>query len=328
MQSVTEATSNWLSLPLIILVSAVVALSIYFLMRRRRSSVPGKVPVFVWVVFVWIPWAFMTTMFVVTISSTSIETPAAMVIDGDSMRARVPRESFPLDRWEVEIDDSWSKWKAYDNSIEQAGVIPTRPAEKSWVGTPGSTYDSVSRSQIYVGHSAAAIDAATALRQAREAASDGILRSLANHYWTTAYEQHRGQLPLSQDDLTRLAKDVIYRKLDSLLVDKYEEVLPRPLGKVYRTAVKVKVEGATLQQLTDEFVTEVHGTQVEADAKRRDLVGTSISAAALALVILVLYFFLNAGTKGYFAWPLRLISLCLLLAIYAGWFYLKGWSWI
>ena len=123
----------------------------------------------------------------------------------------------------------------------------------------------------------------------------------------------------------RIATQVIYRQFDSLVLDTYEEVLPRPLGTVYRAAVKVAGNPTTLHHLTDEFITEVHGLRVDAEAKRRDLVSTSISAAALALVILVLYFFLNAGTKGYFAWPLRFISLTVLLAIYAGWFYLKGW---
>jgi hypothetical protein len=42
-------------------------------------------------------------------------------------------------------------------------------------------------------------------------------------------------------------------------------------------------------------------------------------------VAFLLYAFLNAGTKGHFAWPLRIISVATLLVVYLGLMYLKGW---
>jgi hypothetical protein len=42
-------------------------------------------------------------------------------------------------------------------------------------------------------------------------------------------------------------------------------------------------------------------------------------------VVFLLYSFLNAGTKGHFAWPLRIVSIGTLIVLYLGLMFLQGW---
>ena len=317
MNSVTETSQSWFGLPLLILVSAAVALVVYFVVRRPGSSNNKRAAP--WAIFILVAFAGVAAALLLGVAIGPVDLPAALQVGGESVRHA--SKPLPVQRtecaWQVPASDSRSKWEAYESSIEQAGILPNRPAEKSWVANPTDNRR--------VGYSVPTVTSEEAMRQARDDAANNVLASLARSYWIHGYQQHGDKLPLPVNDMNLLGKRVIDRNFDGLLVDTYEETIARLLGTVYRAAVQIRVDSKILDHLTDALITEIHGSRVDATAKRRDLISTSISAAALALVVLVLYFFLNAGTKGYFAWPLRFLSLSLLLAIYAGWFYLKGW---
>jgi hypothetical protein len=94
---------------------------------------------------------------------------------------------------------------------------------------------------------------------------------------------------------------------------------------VHRAAILVKVDAGSLGPLVERFKGSIVGALESERVERRQIVVTIASALGLALVVFLLYAFVNAGTKGHFAWPLRIISLGTLLALYLALMYFQGW---
>jgi len=107
--------------------------------------------------------------------------------------------------------------------------------------------------------------------------------------------------------------------------ERFDETIRRDYGKVYRSAVLIRVDEKRLQHLIEDLLGDLEAGTVEKFARRRGILRTTGAGLALALVVILLYFLFNAGTKGYFAWPLRVLSLGSLIVLYVGMFYLKGW---
>lgn len=135
----------------------------------------------------------------------------------------------------------------------------------------------------------------------------------------------------SRDSLEGVAawcNEVAQRHLRSgqiSIEERFDETLRRDYGDVHRSAVLIRVDDQRLQHLAEELRLDLEVGAVEKFAQRRELLRTTTAGLALALVVILLYFLFNAGTKGYFAWPLRILSLGSLIVLYVGMFYLKGW---
>lgn len=82
----------------------------------------------------------------------------------------------------------------------------------------------------------------------------------------------------------------------------------------------------TIKGLNRDLHAAITDGQLARDARHRTWASTAASALCLALVVFLLYSLLNAGTKGYFAWPLRIVCTCALALFYLGAMYWKGWS--
>jgi hypothetical protein len=128
--------------------------------------------------------------------------------------------------------------------------------------------------------------------------------------------------------LSSLAGDIV-AFVDTSTVERFQEEIPRSYGRLHRAAVLVRIAPAELRDLARRFqatLLDAARRQTAADAVFRNQVALMVaSALGLAFVVFLLYSFLNAGTKGHFAWPLRIISLGTMIVLYLGLMYLQGW---
>ncbi len=131
------------------------------------------------------------------------------------------------------------------------------------------------------------------------------------------------------DDLLDLVEDRVRVATDDLLVDRFVEERTRNYvgssHKLYREAKLIRAPEERLAELTDAIVEDVHRASARLVDARHHTLWTIAAAAGLALVAFLLYSFINAGTKGYFAWPLRIVSLGALVLLYVGLFYFHTW---
>jgi hypothetical protein len=122
-----------------------------------------------------------------------------------------------------------------------------------------------------------------------------------------------------------LVEEQVARQLNSLVLDRFDQRVDRPYGSLFRSALLVKADGKSLRFLRNEMAKALRDQDLERTDRRRASMSTAASALGLALIIFLLYSFLNASTKGHFAWPLRCLSLGALVVLYLGLIYLNGW---
>ena len=129
---------------------------------------------------------------------------------------------------------------------------------------------------------------------------------------------------LSLSSAAALVEAEVERELGRLTLDRFDQKIDRPYGTLYRSALLVKADGEPLRLLKKELTKAFRESQVEEMGTRRSVAITVTSALGLALIIFLLYSFLNASTRGYFVWQLRFLSLGALLLLYVGLMYLRG----
>lgn len=91
------------------------------------------------------------------------------------------------------------------------------------------------------------------------------------------------------------------------IADRLVQQFDRPYGKVWKQSLLIDASKSTL----DRYARDISAV---ARADRAQQVGTWGSTAALVAVIVLLYFFVNAVTKGYFVWRLRAVALLVAIA--------------
>jgi hypothetical protein len=229
----------------------------------------------------------------------------------------------------LEVDDGLEAWR-------RADVLETEGEAKPWLAdAAGSAPWSEERHGLsvrvrrpgargeLVGYSGLHADLDAAVADARRAA---VAQLRAHVIWELA-KGGGGRLPLRVAPALELAEAAIGDEFESLALDRaHEEVKLRSSPLVlHRAAVLVRADRGTVAALAARVSAAAGERHAEKRAERKDLVLTLASAAGLALVVLLLYFFLNAGTKGHFAWPLRILSLGALAVVFLGILYLKGW---
>ena len=92
-----------------------------------------------------------------------------------------------------------------------------------------------------------------------------------------------------------------------LVADKFIQRLERPYGAVWRCAVLVDGSSQMIQPLA------VGVAGIERN-RRVSLLRSAVSIAGMFAVICVLYFILNAATRGYYVWSLRAVMIVAAMA--------------
>jgi len=161
---------------------------------------------------------------------------------------------------------------------------------------------------------------------ARRSAIEG-LKALA--LWRiTGWKEKEGGLMtegdyfLSVPGVSAFLEGLFQRDLHLLVRGWYDQKVVIHGEPMYRSAVLVRADDAKLKEILEEAG---RSGQIARYARRQEILWTTASVLGLALVIFLLYSLLNAGTKGHFAWPLRILSVGALAALYLGLLYLKGW---
>jgi hypothetical protein len=110
----------------------------------------------------------------------------------------------------------------------------------------------------------------------------------------------------------------------SLEVHQESVKLPESGSVAHRAAVRGQVPMTMVQAVASAVREEIQAAQRVERARKINWAWTFFSLAALALFVFLIYSFLNAGTKGHMAWPLRAASvvafavLCVALLILRG----------
>jgi hypothetical protein len=95
----------------------------------------------------------------------------------------------------------------------------------------------------------------------------------------------------------------------------------RPHARYYRAAVLVRAEPARIAELGRRIQDELQKGWLEEQERMRAWLLSGAGAVLLAIALFLVYVFLNAGTKGYFAWPLRIASAAVFaLVVLCAWF--------
>jgi hypothetical protein len=105
---------------------------------------------------------------------------------------------------------------------------------------------------------------------------------------------------------------------------KHLEKAKRPYGEVYRAAIMARAGPAEVNGLATAVKQELARGWIK---RQRSMTSWIIAIGASlvgAFAVFLFYTFANAGTKGYFAWPLRLASLSFFVLLCAGLFYLRS----
>jgi hypothetical protein len=156
----------------------------------------------------------------------------------------------------------------------------------------------------------------------REAAYNGARRSAERKLAVLALvvlkrEDRRADAAAAHPLALRLAPGFLREEARHL------EKARRPYGEVYRAAVAVRAGSAEVNGLAAAVREELaRGWVKKQQAMASWLVAIGISLV-IGFAIFLFYTFANAGTKGYFAWPLRLASFALFVFLCAGLFYLR-----
>jgi hypothetical protein len=160
-----------------------------------------------------------------------------------------------------------------------------------------------------VGYSGLDVSPDEALLQARRAAIEQLKAVLIWHLAETASPRLANLA-----DLDRRAQALLEREATASGSWQTSAVLNA--GTFFRAALALDASSRRLEEHGQRLLKEMQVHAQSVAASRRHLATDVASALGLALCIFLLYCFLNAGTKGYFAWPLRIVSLGTLVLIY------------
>jgi hypothetical protein len=172
-----------------------------------------------------------------------------------------------------------------------------------------------------VGYSGPEATEEEALRKARASLKEQ-LRGLALAEMT---KRSRGRV--SGDtarELERVADGALGTTIPEL--ERFHErvQLPKSGMVAYRAAILIKVEKNWAKDAVAKASQSAKSLAEESRAVQRDRLWTLLSALGLAFSVYLVYSFLNAGSKGHLAWPLRIISVTAYALLCAALLYLKG----
>ena len=112
-----------------------------------------------------------------------------------------------------------------------------------------------------------------------------------------------------------LAIGISQKRVPSLERDRCDERSERGYATVFRSAVRIELDEPALHEIESMLAAELASGWMRRQADLRAWLLMGIGAFVLAVSVFLLYTFLNAGTKGHFAWPLRIVSAVVFLLI-------------
>jgi hypothetical protein len=248
---------------------------------------------------------------------------------------------------QIRVEDSFQAWRETqvmrairpDWAEDPSGAL--RPNEKpeeqdqvrrpEWVDTAGnSTLFTGSTGQAVfhirmpgpnggmVGYSGLEPTPDAALESARKTLREQ-LKALVE--WELA---RTGRLQASQEGPTGLASDWL-AKIPGESETHKEQVKLRQSGETaYRAAVLARLPTDWAAQQASALLKQTREAEARIGNQRVRGAWTFFSAGILALVIFILYAFLNAGTKGHLAWTLRIVSVAAFLVLCYGLLVIRG----
>jgi len=227
------------------------------------------------------------------------------------------------------VADEYAAWEKADAMDPNAGASPPfvregarcQPFSLVIAGKEVKGRHPTARGTI-VGYSGLEPDGVTAWASARGSAERQVKSLLI---WELK-DAGGDQLRHIEAALSRL-EPTIQAYVQDHAADNFEQTIKSNYGNVtyFRAATGVDVTKPKIEPLVAKLKEQIRKEQIAAISMRHKIIWTAASALGLALVIFLLYSFLNAGTKGYFAWPLRILSVGILVVLYVGIMYLQGW---
>ena len=153
---------------------------------------------------------------------------------------------------------------------------------------------------------------ATTVREAEELAFQDAARQLLPYFRHVAQRQNSVWSQASDGALAELIRGELRRGM--FVADRFVQQFDRPYGQVWRAMLLVyDREDAAAYALMSQSGREQFARTPEGRAGYRARV-TWFSAVGMAVLIVAVYGFLNAATKGYYAWSLRVAAAVLVLA--------------
>ncbi|MFW6062017.1 MAG: hypothetical protein ACOC93_04335, partial [Planctomycetota bacterium] len=185
---------------------------------------------------------------------------------------------------------------------ERSAAASVRWIDKPWASE--SQWRRASDSDvIFAGSSLASSPEAARAEAANQAAEQLVGR--VRQYLQTHRPELQKRLHRARPELIRrLAREQVREKL---LQDEFIQRFERPYGDVYQCQTKVAASRSRVQRLANL-------ARMQVEDVRRSRMQRALGVAGIAGAILVVYLFLNAATRGYYAWSLRIAGIVLAAA--------------
>jgi hypothetical protein len=174
-----------------------------------------------------------------------------------------------------------------------------------------------------VGYSTQPESTAKEARMSALHSAEEEVRALLTYHFVRNLSGRRERF-LGDPNTRRFSRLVVQHHLEDLVEDRVDQEMTLPSGRFYRSAVLVKADEETLARLQRELGNHFARASHEKTRRRQQIVTTAVSALGLVIFVFFIYCFLNAGTKGHFAWPLRIVSLLALVVLLGLFFMVLG----
>jgi len=168
--------------------------------------------------------------------------------------------------------------------------------EKGWVNTLSNLHNSGHSTVMVARSSSSCTDEAEARDQAMSEAvrmTEDLLKQANTDYGVLDQE-----IKLSPQDL----------RAHQLVADQFSQSLRTSTTRVWRHALLLNLVPHAMDSLLQQKTRQIQRVH-------RSWAKNLLSLAGLALVVFILYIFLNAATKGYYAWSLRVIALVAIVGV-------------
>jgi hypothetical protein len=191
-------------------------------------------------------------------------------------------------------------------SMEEPTTQPAQPSGKAWVDDWGAYINSRNRSQsqMRAGTTSPWGSEEDARREARRQASVILLPRVSSQVRTTGRMVIGRHVVTTQQWLQQQIEQSLAQ--GQFVVDEYVKVTDHPYGQTWTCQVLLDDSQATISRVASQY-NQMARQQMESTAI------TWGGIAALSLVTLLLYAFLNSVTKGYFMWRLRAAAAMIVL---------------
>jgi len=126
----------------------------------------------------------------------------------------------------------------------------------------------------------------------------------------------RGETRSAGQDRRQLEKTIeVELRRGRLVADRFVQRFRRSYGERWREAILVETSDGNITRLAQACMGQVNARAVQREAARTAWTRTALKVAGLTVLICLLYLFLNAATKGYYAWSLRAAAVVAALGV-------------